>query len=58
MSGDAASGEWALSLHAALPGDTSVEAAHTQAERAELRLRAAFPMLIRVTIHTEPYEEA
>lgn len=49
---------FALSLHAALPAQISVEAAHDLAESAEALLRAELPGLVRVTIHTEPYEQA
>lgn len=47
---------YALSVHATLPATLAVETAHARAELAETRLRAAFPMLRRVTIHTEPPE--
>jgi cation diffusion facilitator family transporter len=49
---------FALSLHAALPAQISVEAAHDLAETAEALLRAEMPDLVRITIHTEPYEHA
>lgn len=45
-----------LMLHAALPPQLSIEAAHTMAERAEMALKMAIPQLARVTIHTEPWE--
>lgn len=50
-------GEYMLIAHATLPAALTVEAAHARAEAAETRLRAAFPMLRRITIHTEPPEE-
>ncbi|MDL1901188.1 cation-efflux pump [Anaerolineae bacterium CFX9] len=46
---------YALTMHAALPPDMTVEAAHMLAEAAELRLRSELRGLTRVTIHTEPY---
>jgi len=46
----------ALTIHAALPADLSVEDAHTRAEAAETLLRVRLPQLRRVTIHTEPRE--
>lgn len=46
---------FALNLHATLPANISVEAAHELAEAAEVMLRAKLPRLIRVTIHTEPF---
>lgn len=48
------SGGFNLSAHVTLPPHTSVEAAHTLAEEAELLLRASIPRLKRVTLHTEP----
>lgn len=45
-----------MTLHAALPARISIESAHDIAESAETLLRAAFPKLDRVTIHTEPPE--
>lgn len=47
---------YAMNLHAALPAQMSVEAAHAMAETAETLLRGAIPDLARVTIHTEPEE--
>lgn len=49
---------YALNVHAALPPQMSVEAAHEVAESAETFLRARLSSLSRVTIHTEPYDEA
>lgn len=49
---------YALNVHAALPPQMSVEAAHDVAESAETFLRARLSSLSRVTIHTEPYDEA
>jgi len=45
---------YTLTTHVTLPAEMSVEAAHSLAEDAELRLRAGLPGLERVTIHTEP----
>jgi divalent metal cation (Fe/Co/Zn/Cd) transporter len=47
---------YALSLHCHLPGDVTLEHAHTVAERVETQIRAALPQVTRVTIHTEPPE--
>jgi cation diffusion facilitator family transporter len=52
---DAADG-LALTGHAGMAADLPMQDAHQIAERAELRLRAAFPTLSRVTLHTEPRE--
>jgi len=49
---------YALALHTVLPAETTVEAAHEQAEAAEVLLRSRLDQLRRVTIHTEPPEEA
>jgi cation diffusion facilitator family transporter len=49
---------YALALHTVMPAETTVEAAHDQAEAAEVLLRSRFDQLRRVTIHTEPPEEA
>jgi divalent metal cation (Fe/Co/Zn/Cd) transporter len=38
-----------------MAADLPIQDAHQIAERAELRLRAAFPTLSRVTLHTEPH---
>jgi divalent metal cation (Fe/Co/Zn/Cd) transporter len=43
-----------VTLHAALPAEMSIEAAHDIAEEAERSLRTALPHIDRVTIHTEP----
>jgi len=48
---------YALNLHAALPAQISLEAAHELAESAEANLRGAMPELARITIHTEPDEQ-
>ncbi len=53
----ACEGGFVMMLHAAMPHQTSIEAAHSIAEHAELLLRGALPQLSRVTIHTEPHEE-
>lgn len=47
---------FAMSLHATLPAQVSVQAAHHVAENAETFLKARLPELARVTIHTEPYD--
>jgi divalent metal cation (Fe/Co/Zn/Cd) transporter len=47
---------FALNLHATLPAEMSVEAAHNLAENAESLLRVQQPLLSRVTIHTEPFD--
>lgn len=47
---------FALNLHATLPAQISVEAAHQLAESAESMLRVQQPLLSRVTIHTEPFD--
>lgn len=44
----------ALTAHGGMAADLPVEDAHDIAEAAEVRLRAAFPALVRVTLHTEP----
>ena len=49
---------FSLTMHAALPADMAIESAHELAEDAEALLRTEFPHLNRVTIHTEPYENA
>ena len=46
---------YALTLHAALAADTSLDAAHGVASDAETVLRSDLPEISRVTIHTEPY---
>ena len=45
---------YALSMHAGLAEDMTVEDAHLLAGRTETHLRSALPLLQRVTIHTEP----
>jgi divalent metal cation (Fe/Co/Zn/Cd) transporter len=47
---------FALTLHATLPAQTTVETAHDLAEQAETFLRSALTTLQRVTIHTEPFD--
>ena len=49
---------YALALHTVLPAEMTVAAAHEQAEAAEVLLRSRLDQLRRVTIHTEPPEEA
>jgi cation diffusion facilitator family transporter len=49
-------GGYALSLHCRVAGDMSIHEAHSMAEMAETQIRAALPVLQRVTIHTEPLE--
>jgi cation diffusion facilitator family transporter len=51
-----ANGGFTAMMHVTLPSQISVEAAHRVAESAEILLRASFPYLERVTIHTEPPE--
>ena len=46
----------ALALHAMLPAQVTIDTAHQIAEMAETHLRAHIPDLIRVTIHTEPFD--
>lgn len=48
-------GQLALTLHATLSPEVTIDAAHDLAEQAEALLRAEVPLLKRVTIHTEPY---
>lgn len=48
----------AFAVHAALPPDLTVEQAHERAEAAETLIRAKMPRIRRVTIHTEPEENA
>lgn len=50
------SGGFTAMMHVTLPSQISVEAAHRVAESAETLLRAKFPHIERVTIHTEPPE--
>jgi cation diffusion facilitator family transporter len=50
----AAEGGLALTAHAGMAADLSVEAAHQTAEDAEALLRHDLPSLTRVTLHTEP----
>jgi cation diffusion facilitator family transporter len=47
---------YALTMHATLPAQTSLEDAHQLAESAELVVRGEMPSVHRVTIHTEPPE--
>lgn len=47
---------FSLTLHVALDPAMTVESAHKLAEEAETVLKANYPNLIRVTIHTEPPE--
>ncbi|MCZ7546577.1 MAG: hypothetical protein M5R40_25005 [Anaerolineae bacterium] len=49
-----ADGGYALSMHCHVDPDTPLEEAHRLAEIVETQMRAAFPQLHRVTIHTEP----
>jgi divalent metal cation (Fe/Co/Zn/Cd) transporter len=46
----------ALTMHATLPAQTSVEDAHQLAEAAEVLVRTELPHVRRLTIHTEPPE--
>ena len=47
---------FALAVHATLPPQITVEAAHHIAESAETLLRGQWRQLQRVTIHTEPFD--
>jgi cation diffusion facilitator family transporter len=47
---------YALTMHATLPAQTSLEDAHGLAEAAEMLVRSEMPQVRRVTIHTEPPE--
>ncbi len=49
---------YSLTVHAALTPETSIERAHEIAEHTETLLRAEVAELQRVTIHTEPINEA
>jgi divalent metal cation (Fe/Co/Zn/Cd) transporter len=51
-------GSFTLTIHCQLEGSMLVDEAHDLAERIETRLRAEFPQIHRVTIHTEPFEHA
>lgn len=51
-------GGYAMTIHCWLPGTVSVQEAHAIAEHVETQIRAALPQVQRVTIHTEPPEEA
>lgn len=48
---------FALSLHCHLPGEVTLDHAHSIAERVETKIRADIPEITRVTIHTEPSKE-
>ncbi len=48
--------QFALTLHAGFQQDVTVAQAHSLAEQAETLIRMQIPTIIRVTIHTEPYE--
>lgn len=50
-------GGYAMTIHCWLPGSSSVQEAHAIAESVETQIRAAFPQIQRVTIHTEPPDE-
>jgi cation diffusion facilitator family transporter len=47
---------FAMAVHATLPPQITVEAAHYIAESAETMLRGQWRQLQRVTIHTEPFD--
>lgn len=49
-------GGYALTMHCHLPGSISVEEAHHISEQVETKIRASFPQIQRVTIHTEPQD--
>jgi divalent metal cation (Fe/Co/Zn/Cd) transporter len=51
-------GRTELSLHAKLPGDLSLEEAHSIAERLETSIRAAVPEIAGVQTHLEPLTES
>jgi cation diffusion facilitator family transporter len=51
-------GRTELSLHAKLPGDLSLEQAHSIAERLETSIRAAVPEIAGVQTHLEPLTES
>jgi divalent metal cation (Fe/Co/Zn/Cd) transporter len=51
-------GGYAMTLHCWLPGNMSVQEAHEIAESVQIQIRAALPQIQRVTIHTEPPEDA
>jgi cation diffusion facilitator family transporter len=51
-------GGFAISMHCHVPGEMSLEDAHRLAEQVETEVRAEFPAIHRVTIHTEPPEVA
>jgi cation diffusion facilitator family transporter len=47
---------WFISLHCALPGDTSLAESHRIGTRLEARLRGEIPGVVRVMFHAEPAE--
>lgn len=49
---------FALTMHVTMPANITLEYAHGVAEAAEMLVRTEFPSVGRVTIHTEPPEEA
>lgn len=51
-------GGYALSLHCHVDEDMPLEDAHRIAELVETQVRAALPLLHRLTIHTEPRDAA
>ena len=51
-------GRTELSLHAKLPGDLSLDEAHSIAERLETSIRAAVPEIAGVQTHIEPLTES
>ncbi len=51
-------GGYAITIRCELPGAVSVQEAHAIAEHVETQIRAALPQVQRVTIHTEPPEQA
>jgi cation diffusion facilitator family transporter len=50
-------GGYAITLICWLPGNVSVQEAHSIAEQVETQIRAVMPQVQRVTIHTEPPQE-
>lgn len=47
-------GGYAISMHCHMYGDMTIAEAHRIAETVETQIRAAYPQIHRVTIHTEP----
>ena len=47
-----------VSLHCTLDGSLPIEQVHEITEQLKLRLRSAFPTILKVNIHAEPAEDA